>query len=106
MVTSLPFLAPVFIKKAKDLSYRRYKTNRDETEASKGSRMSKATKRELYQLDDVKNSHNNTTVGAGSQTSGSTENILPKDGILKSVEYTVAVDRTQSERQNTPWHPV
>ncbi|TQV94013.1 hypothetical protein V2A60_003838 [Cordyceps javanica] len=109
MVTSLPFLAPVFIKKAKDLSYRRYKTNSRETEASKNSRLSRqpGASRDMYHMEDVKRSanHKSTVVGS-SQTSGSSENILPKEGIVKSVEYSVSVDKPHSEEQNTPWHPV
>ncbi len=108
MVTSLPFLAPVFIKKAKDLSYRRYKTNSRETEASKNSRLSRqpGANRDLYHLEDVKHSNHKSTVVGSSQSSGSAENILPKEGIVKSVEYSVSVDKPQSEHQNTPWHPV
>ncbi|KAM0745516.1 hypothetical protein ACQRIT_000900 [Beauveria bassiana] len=109
MVTSLPFLAPVFIKKAKDLSYRRYKINSRLTEASKNSRLSRQPGggSEMYHLEKVKHypNHQSTVVGS-SQSSGSVENILPKEGIVKSVEYSVSVDKTQSEQHNTPWHPV
>ncbi|KAM3555847.1 hypothetical protein MY1884_005369 [Beauveria asiatica] len=109
MVTSLPFLAPVFIKKAKDLSYRRYKTSSRQTEASKNSRLSRqpGVGSDMYHMEDVKHcpNHQSTVVGS-SQSSESAENILPKEGIVKSVEYSVSVDKTQSEQQNTPWHPV
>lgn len=110
MVTSLPFLAPVFIKKAKDLSYKRYKSRSGDTERSnKNSRMSRqqgGTAHDMYHMDDVKTSNHKSTVVGSSQSSGSAENILPKEGIVKSVEYSVSVDKSHSEQQNTPWHPV
>ncbi|POR39180.1 Uncharacterized protein TPAR_00619 [Tolypocladium paradoxum] len=86
MVSSLPFLAPVFMKKARD--YRTKRTG-DGYGSSHGVSRSRGLKNgDHYQLSDVGNDKS----AFASAKSGSEENILQDNAILKSVTYTVQVD--------------
>lgn len=86
MVSSLPFLAPVFMKKARD-----YRCKRS---AGYGSshRMSRARRSaDRYKLSDM-SADKGAFAPAGGK-SASEENILQADGtIVRSVTYSVRVD--------------
>ncbi|KAF7555551.1 hypothetical protein G7Z17_g2066 [Cylindrodendrum hubeiense] len=91
MVSSLPFLAPIFIKKA-----RQYRSKHsDDYPAPSGRSRSRGLKSDHYKLKDM--SHGKKTDAFDSTNnksrSGSEENILQgNDGIVKSMTYTVQVD--------------
>lgn len=88
MVSSLPFLAPVFLRKAKE-----YRTKQSSGYGSSGNNRSKSrgfkAKAEHYKLSDV--SRSKEGMFSSSAKSGSEEDIL-RGNIVKSVTYSVQVD--------------
>lgn len=87
LVSSLPFLAPIFIKKAKE--YR--------SKPSSGSGYGRSRSRHLkgtdaYKLSDRGNNRSAFVSADHKSDTGSEENILQGNNILKSVTYTVQVD--------------
>ncbi|KAH7122025.1 hypothetical protein B0J13DRAFT_155884 [Dactylonectria estremocensis] len=91
MVSSLPFLAPIFVKKA-----RQYRSKHsDEYGAPSGRSRSRGMKSDHYKLKDMSHGKNTAAFDSATKTSrsGSEENILQgNDGITKSVAYTVQVE--------------
>ncbi|KAF5024480.1 hypothetical protein F66182_3420 [Fusarium sp. NRRL 66182] len=90
IVSSLPFLAPIFLKRA-----RLYRSKPSEDYNNTPSR-SRGLKNNGYKLKDM-NQHGKGgtrvfTSATKDSPSGSQENILASKGILKSVTYTVQVD--------------
>ncbi|RFU79456.1 integral membrane [Trichoderma arundinaceum] len=101
MVSSLPFLAPVFMRKAKEY---RTKNSYNNGSSHQNSRSRGGPKGEHYKLSDVSNSQDrehDKTVLSGTKSS-SEENILQGAGIMKSITYSVRVDeeRNQPRRRN------
>lgn len=99
MVSSLPFLAPVFMRKAKE-----YRTKNSYNNGS-SHQNSRGPKGEHIKLSDVTNSHDNDkdkSVILSTGKSSSEENILQGAGIMKSVTYSVRVDddSNQPRRRN------
>ena len=85
MVSSLPFLAPVCMKKARD-----YRSKYSGKAYGSGASHSRGLKNsDHYQLSDV--SHDKSAF-VSTNKSGSEENILQNNAIMKSVTYTVHVD--------------
>ncbi|KAF7559029.1 hypothetical protein G7046_g5126 [Stylonectria norvegica] len=95
MVSSLPFLAPIFIRKAKQ--YRSKDSKSDEYGTPSGKNRSHGPRSEHYRLRDM-STHGKDAAVFTSRTSdksrsGSEEHILNgNSGITKSVTYTVRVD--------------
>lgn len=106
IVSSLPFLAPVFWKKAK--GYRsKMSGGSNGYGSSNGRTRSRAFKNgDVYKLSEV--GHDKGAFATSSTTkSGSEENILQGNGqkghtILKSVTYTVQVDEESGEKRKSP----
>ncbi|OPB36544.1 PTH11 GPCR protein [Trichoderma guizhouense] len=88
MVSSLPFLAPVFMRKAKE-----YRTKNSYNNGSSHQNSRGGPKGEHFKLSDGV-----MTVAKSS----SEENILQNSGIMKSITYSVRVDddRNQPRRRN------
>lgn len=88
MVSSLPFLAPVFIRTAK-----KYRSKHSDNYVTPSGR-SRGPKSEHYRLRDM--SHGKDTAvfvsAANKSRSGSEENILGPSGITKHMTYSVRVD--------------
>lgn len=90
MVSSLPFLAPIFLKKARQYRSKHsdeYNTPNTKSRSHHGFKSSNA-----YKLKDLSHGRNTTvfTSAANKSRSGSEENILQgSNGIMKSVTYTV-----------------
>lgn len=99
MVSSLPFLAPVFLRKAKE-----YRTKNSYNNGSSHQNSRGGPKGEHFKLSDVSNSrdHDNDKSGLSGGKSSSEENILQGAGIMKSITYSVRVDedRNQPRRRN------
>lgn len=94
MVSSLPFLAPVFIKKAKNY---RSKHSGNGYGSNSNSRNHGIKVKEAYKLSDVSN--DKSAFASANHTSGSEENILQNNhSILKSVTYSVRVDDEGDDR--------
>ncbi|KAK3381894.1 hypothetical protein B0H63DRAFT_561495 [Podospora didyma] len=92
MVSSLPFLAPVFLRKAKE--YRSKVTGYGYGGSSSGGKLGKSG--DGYKLGSV-SSQNKSAFASGQGHSTSEENILkdsPDGSILKSVTYSVHVDNS------------
>lgn len=88
IVSSLPFLAPVCLRKAKDY---RTKHSKYAYGSSGGSKSRGIKGNEAYKLTDV--SQDKSAFASTSHPSGSEENILVKNNaIMKSVTYSVRVD--------------
>ncbi|EHK44092.1 uncharacterized protein TrAtP1_008569 [Trichoderma atroviride] len=98
MVSSLPFLAPVFMRKAKEYRTKNSYNNGSSHQNSRGA------KGEHFKLSDVSHSredhHDKSALTA--VKSSSEENILQGAGIMKSITYSVQVDeeRGQPRRRN------
>lgn len=98
MVSSLPFLAPVFVRKAKEYRTKNSYNNGSSNQHSRGA------KGEHFKLSDVSHSreehHDKSALTA--VKSSSEENILEGAGIMKSITYSVQVDedRGQPRRRN------
>lgn len=93
MVSSLPFLAPVCMKKAKD--YRsKYSGGYGGSDSGPG-RNRGLSHGEHYKLSDISN---DKSVFHSVNKSVSQENILDNGAILKSVSYTVRVDENSSSK--------
>ncbi|KAH6612264.1 hypothetical protein B0J18DRAFT_77496 [Chaetomium sp. MPI-SDFR-AT-0129] len=99
VVSSLPFLAPIFLRKAKQ--YRtKYAGGSANAYGSGGRKMGKSN--EAYKLSSIHSSQHKgggTFATAQGQSTGSEENILkssteqaPENTIMKSVTYSVRVD--------------
>ncbi|CAM1501409.1 Fc.00g105710.m01.CDS01 [Cosmosporella sp. VM-42] len=93
MVSSLPFLAPIFIRKARE--YKSKHSHSDEYNTPSGRSRSHGLRSDHYRLRDL--SHGKDAAVFTSRTtkshSGSEENILQgSNGITKSMTYTVRVD--------------
>lgn len=87
MVSSLPFLAPVCLRKAKDYRSKHSKYAYGSNNNSKNRGM----KNEAYKLSD--RSQDKSAFASANHGSGSEENILGKNNaIMKSVTYSVRVD--------------
>ena len=108
MVSSLPFLAPVFVRKAKEYRYKH--SNGYGSSATDGNKRNRALMGgEHYKLGSM--SRSNTRGGIGTNVtnitakmSASEENILAGDSsIIKSVTYTVQVsdDEEKGDRRRT-----
>ncbi|KAM0265651.1 hypothetical protein ACHAQJ_000085 [Trichoderma viride] len=93
MVSSLPFLAPVFMRKAKE-----YRTKNSYNNGSSHQNSRGGPKGEHFKLSDVSHSHNDKSVLTGGKSS-SEENILQGAGIMKSITYTVRVDEDKDHNQ-------
>ncbi|RBR26805.1 uncharacterized protein FIESC28_00386 [Fusarium coffeatum] len=96
IVSSLPFLAPIFIKRARQ--YRSKPSSHNTPSRSKGLRSNG------YKLKDLSHTGKRepsifTSVENDSGT-GSQENILNHGGIVKSVTYTVEVDQAKSNNDS------
>ena len=92
MVSSLPFLAPVFLRKAKE--YRSKVTGYGYGGSSSGGKLGKSG--DGYKLGSVA-SQNKSAFASAQGHSTSEENILkesPDGSILKSVTYSVHVDNS------------
>lgn len=95
MVSSLPFLAPIFLRKAKQ-----YTTKYSGSGNNYGSGARKIGKSsEAYKLSSISSQVKGTFATAQGQSNGSEENILksstenaPENTIMKSVTYSVRVD--------------
>jgi hypothetical protein len=97
MVSSLPFLAPVFMRKAKE-----YRTKNSYNNGSSHQNSRGGPKGEHFKLSDVSNSHDNDKGVITGGKSSSEENILQAAGIMKSITYSVRVDedRNKPRRRN------
>lgn len=95
MVSSLPFLAPVCMKKA-----RNYRTKYSGGSNSGQGRSRGLRNTEHYKLSDVSN---DKSVFASANKSGSEENILNNGTIMKSITYSVQIDEDPKNR-TTPVH--
>src|SRR5690625_1330196 len=95
MVSSLPFLAPVFMKKARE--YRSKHSGQGYGSSHRMSRSRGHKNGDHYQLSDVSN---DKSVFASTNKSGSEENILQQGAIVKSVTYSVQVDE-EADGQGT-----
>ncbi|UKZ76448.1 hypothetical protein TrVFT333_004152 [Trichoderma virens FT-333] len=99
MVSSLPFLAPVFMRKAKE-----YRTKNSYNNGSSHQNSRGGPKGEHFKLSDVTTSqdHDNDKGVIPGGKSSSEENILQNSGIMKSITYSVRVDedRKQPRRRN------
>ncbi|OTA03472.1 PTH11-like G-protein-coupled receptor [Trichoderma parareesei] len=100
MVSSLPFLAPVFMRKAKE-----YRTKNSYNHGSSHQNSRGGPKGEHIKLSDVTNSRDqdkDKSVILSTGKSSSEENILQGAGIMKSVTYSVRVDddSNQPRRRN------
>lgn len=99
MVSSLPFLAPVFMRKAKE-----YRTKNSYNNGSSHQNSRGGPKGEHFKLSDVTASqdHDNDKGVMTVAKSSSEENILQNSGIMKSITYSVRVDddRNQPRRRN------
>ncbi|KAL2127910.1 hypothetical protein VTI74DRAFT_9998 [Chaetomium olivicolor] len=91
VVSSLPFLAPIFLRKAKE-----YTTKYSGSGNNYGSGARKIGKSsDAYKLSSVSSQRKGTFATAQGQSMGSEENILkasPENSIMKSVTYSVRVD--------------
>ncbi|KND90633.1 hypothetical protein TOPH_04733 [Tolypocladium ophioglossoides CBS 100239] len=87
MVSSLPFLAPVCMRKARDYHTKHSGNGYGSSHGMSGGRGLKTG--EHYKLSDVSN---DKSAFVSANKSGSEENILQNNTILKSVTYTVQVD--------------
>lgn len=95
VVSSLPFLAPIFLRKAK-----RFTTKYSGSANNYGSGARKIGKSgEAYKLSSISSQVKGTFATAQGQSTGSEENILkastenaPENTIMKSVTYSVRVD--------------
>ncbi|KAF5130191.1 uncharacterized protein G6M90_00g039510 [Metarhizium brunneum] len=90
MVSSLPFLAPVCMKKARD-----YRSKYSGGSNSGPSRSRGLRNGERYKLSD--RSHDKSAFVSANK-SGSEENILDNGAILKSVTYSVQIDEGSKSR--------
>lgn len=94
MVSSLPFLAPVFIRKAKQ--YRSKHSDDHYNYGTPSGRSRGGLKSDHYRLKDMSHGKENTAVfvsAAKQSRSGSEENILQDNtGITKHMTYSVRVD--------------
>ncbi|RGP79896.1 integral membrane [Fusarium longipes] len=106
IVSSLPFLAPIFIKRARQ--YRSKPSSHNTPSRSKGLRSNG------YKLKDLsytgKREQSIFTTAENDSGAGSQENILnPHGGIVKSVTYTVEVDKvdksTSDSADSRDMHP-
>lgn len=91
VVSSLPFLAPIFLRKAKE--YTSKYSGSGNNYGSGARKIGKSS--DAYKLSSVSSQRKGTFATAQGQTSGSEENILrtsPDNTIVKSVTYSVRVD--------------
>ncbi|KAL6415701.1 integral membrane protein [Ilyonectria robusta] len=96
MVSSLPFLAPIFVKKAKQ--YR--SKHSDDYAAPSGRSRSRGLKSDHYKLKDMSHGKDDAVFHSATDKSrsGSEENILRENkGIVKSMTYTVQVEDESGE---------
>ncbi|KAI5467652.1 hypothetical protein BGZ63DRAFT_32648 [Mariannaea sp. PMI_226] len=99
MVSSLPYLAPIFIRKAKN-----YRTKHsDDYNTPGGAGRSGAIKGSHYRLDDLSQDQDRGVISTTPKSrSDSEENILPiKGGIVKSLTYAVNVHDVPPRSQST-----
>lgn len=93
MVSSLPFLAPIFLRKAKQYTNKYSGGSANRYGASSGARkLGKSG--DGYKLSSIASQRKGTFATAQGQTTGSEENILkanPDNSIMKSVSYSVHV---------------
>ncbi len=94
MVSSLPFLAPIFLRKAKEYTSKYSGGSGNNYGSGAARKVGKAS--DGYKLSSVSSSHRKGTFATvkGAST-GSEENILktsPENTIVKSVTYSVRVD--------------
>jgi hypothetical protein len=96
MVSSLPFLAPIFLRKAKEYTSKYSGSGQQYGAASNGgARRFGKSGGEGYKLSSVSSPRKGTFATAHGQSSNSEENILkssPDNSIVKSVSYSVQVD--------------
>ncbi|KAL2166169.1 hypothetical protein VTG60DRAFT_3175 [Thermothelomyces hinnuleus] len=95
MVSSLPFLAPIFLRKARE--YTTKYSGSGNNYGSGAHRMGKVS--DVYKLSSVSSQRKGTFATAQGQSNGSEENILkastegaPENTIMKSVTYSVRVE--------------
>jgi hypothetical protein len=95
VVSSLPFLAPIFLRKAKQ-----YTSKYSGSGNNYGSGARKIKSGDAYKLSSLSSSQRKGTFATTiqGQSTGSEENILkasPENSIMKSVTYSVRVDRDE-----------
>ncbi len=95
VVSSLPFLAPIFLRKAKEYT-NKYSAGSGNAYGSGGGRKIGGKLSDAYKLSSVSSQRKGTFATVkGANSSGSEENILkssPDNTIVKSVTYSVRVD--------------
>ncbi|KAL2155728.1 hypothetical protein VTH82DRAFT_470 [Thermothelomyces myriococcoides] len=96
MVSSLPFLAPIFLHKARQYT-NKYAASSGNNYGSGAHRIGKVS--DVYKLSSVSSQRKGTFATAQGQSTGSEENILkasteaaPENSIMKSVTYSVRVE--------------
>lgn len=89
LVSSLPFLAPIFIRKAKDYRSKQSSGPGSGYGRSKGRHQDGG---EAYKLSDRGNDKSLFVSADHKSATGSEENILQGNSIVTSVTYTVQVD--------------
>ncbi|KAK4131566.1 hypothetical protein BT67DRAFT_444614 [Trichocladium antarcticum] len=93
IVSSLPFLAPIFLRKAKEYTTKYSGSGNAHAGPSGQRKMGKSG--DGYKLSSVPSEHKGTFATAHGQATGSEENILkasPENSIMKSVTYSVRVE--------------
>ncbi|GAB1321014.1 hypothetical protein MFIFM68171_11224 [Madurella fahalii] len=94
MVSSLPFLAPIFLRKAREYTNKYAGGSGNHYGASSGARrLGKSG--DGYKLSSISSQRKGTFATVQGQSTGSEENILnanPDNSIMKSVSYSVHVD--------------
>jgi hypothetical protein len=112
IVSSLPFLAPIFIRKAKDYRSKQSSNERYAYGSGYGKRKSRVLRAgDAYMLSDRPNDKTFASAAHMTNRSGSEDNILHPHGndIIKSVTYTVQVDedpdRQEQQQQQQQQQP-
>ena len=94
VVSSLPFLAPIFLRKAKEYTTK-YSGGSGNAYGSGGARKIGGKLSDAYKLSSVSSQRKGTFATVKGANTGSEENILqnsPENTIVKSVTYSVRVD--------------
>lgn len=86
MISSLPFLAPVFMRKVKE-----YRTERSKYGYGSNQGNSRNTDGQSHALEYIKNKKG-VSASSSSPTSSRTDDANRQNGIFKSVTYTVSVE--------------
>lgn len=98
MVSSLPFLAPIFLRKARQYTSKYAGGSghyHHQNGSSSGARKVGKSGGDAYKLGSISSQRKGNFATAQGQSNGSEENILkasPDNSIVKSVTYSVQVD--------------